>query len=109
MGFKCPICLKDFGTDKKAWQKHIDTEHYAVGADCVKVVRAVTGVTSKIRGGLPITPEEEKWIDNAIYAVDHLDGRTPLPTPKPEKPKTVKMPAKKKRKPLPKLKPLHKK
>lgn len=25
MGFRCPCCHKDFGNDKLAWQKHIET------------------------------------------------------------------------------------
>jgi len=46
MGFKCPICMKDFGTDKAHWKKHIDTEHYAAGADCVKLVKNMVETTS---------------------------------------------------------------
>ncbi|MCK5132075.1 MAG: hypothetical protein KAR40_07995 [Candidatus Sabulitectum sp.] len=38
MGFKCPICMDDFGTDKKSWHKHITTEHDEVGKDILDFV-----------------------------------------------------------------------
>lgn len=25
MGFRCPLCHKDFGVNKEAWSKHCDT------------------------------------------------------------------------------------
>lgn len=30
MGFRCPICKKDFGTEKEEFQKHIDLENYQI-------------------------------------------------------------------------------
>ena len=33
MGFKCPICLEDFGRDKSSWQKHISEKHHGAGLD----------------------------------------------------------------------------
>ena len=39
MGWKCPICLKDFGRDKDAQQKHMREEHNGAGADLEKIIR----------------------------------------------------------------------
>lgn len=38
MGFKCPMCLKDFGNSKDSWKKHVTTEHRGLGLEVVKVV-----------------------------------------------------------------------
>jgi uncharacterized C2H2 Zn-finger protein len=27
MGFKCPVCHKDFNTNKNSWKKHVSTAH----------------------------------------------------------------------------------
>ena len=35
MGFKCPLCLKDFDKDKAAWFAHIEKEHRGLGKDVV--------------------------------------------------------------------------
>ena len=39
MGFKCPVCLKDFKKDKKKWKDHIQKEHYGAGEDAVNFVQ----------------------------------------------------------------------
>lgn len=31
MGFKCPFCSTDFGTDKKQWETHVAVEHDGIG------------------------------------------------------------------------------
>jgi hypothetical protein len=31
MGFKCPVCLKDFKRDKKEWEKHCAEKHLGSG------------------------------------------------------------------------------
>ncbi len=31
MGYKCPICLEDFGKDKETWTQHCKKEHYGAG------------------------------------------------------------------------------
>ena len=54
MGFKCPVCLKDFGHDKKAWEKHCKNKHLALGEDMVNTLDKITG--SKIKH---ITQEEK--------------------------------------------------
>jgi len=38
MGYRCPICFKDFGKDKDAWEKHCEKEHYGAGKVMVKGV-----------------------------------------------------------------------
>lgn len=43
MGFRCPICLKDFGKNKEEWQEHITTSHFGAGDDCVKFIKKVAG------------------------------------------------------------------
>jgi hypothetical protein len=35
MGFRCPICSKDFDKDKDKWNEHISVEHYGAGKDVV--------------------------------------------------------------------------
>lgn len=50
MGFKCPICLKDFGNDKKEWEKHIQTKHDGIGLDIVYFVKK-TVKGEKKKGG----------------------------------------------------------
>ena len=30
MGFKCPVCKKDFGTEKEEFQEHLDLENYKI-------------------------------------------------------------------------------
>jgi len=42
MGFKCPLCLKDFKRNKKAWVKHCKEEHKGIGKDIVKAVKIIT-------------------------------------------------------------------
>lgn len=38
MGFKCPICLDDFGRDKSSWQKHTSEKHHGAGLDVVTFI-----------------------------------------------------------------------
>lgn len=42
MGFKCPMCLKDFGNSKAEWKEHIMSAHHGIGLDVVKVVEKST-------------------------------------------------------------------
>lgn len=39
MGFKCPVCMEDFGCDKAKWTKHIKESHAGAGDDIVSVVK----------------------------------------------------------------------
>lgn len=39
MGFKCPICLEDFGQNKEEWQKHCKEFHDGFGQDVVNIIR----------------------------------------------------------------------
>lgn len=38
MGFRCPLCFKDFGRDKKAWEDHCKNDHGGAAAIAVKAV-----------------------------------------------------------------------
>lgn len=38
MGFKCPICQKDFAKDRDAWSKHCTTCCGGAAGDIVKLV-----------------------------------------------------------------------
>lgn len=38
MGFKCPICLKDFANDKAERDKHCAEKHAGVGQDIIELV-----------------------------------------------------------------------
>lgn len=40
MGFKCPICLKDFLRDRIAWREHIESAHNGAGKDIERFVRS---------------------------------------------------------------------
>jgi len=42
MGWKCPICLKDFGRDKKSQQEHLEKEHRGIGAEIEKTLSKMT-------------------------------------------------------------------
>lgn len=42
MGFKCPICFKDFGTQKNKWKNHIEKAHNAIAKDIVNLVTKIT-------------------------------------------------------------------
>lgn len=41
MGFKCPICLEDFGKDKAAHEKHMQEKHDGLAADFKKALMNV--------------------------------------------------------------------
>jgi hypothetical protein len=43
MGFRCPVCSKDFGNNKNEWSKHIYNEHDGLGNDCVMCLRKIAG------------------------------------------------------------------
>ncbi len=43
MGFKCPICSKDFKTDKSSWEEHIKSDHDGTGLDFLNVLKSATG------------------------------------------------------------------
>jgi len=42
MGFKCPICLKDFKYDNKAMLEHTKVSHGGIGNDFIKVIENMT-------------------------------------------------------------------
>ena len=42
MGFKCPVCLKDFKKDKDSWIKHCKESHLGAGEDIIKFVKKIT-------------------------------------------------------------------
>jgi len=41
MGFKCPVCLKDFEKNKDEWLYHCRTEHLGAGEDIIKFIKRV--------------------------------------------------------------------
>ncbi len=49
MGFKCPVCLKDFSRDRIAWLGHIKEAHQGLGADAVTLVKKLTGEANEKR------------------------------------------------------------
>ncbi len=44
MGFKCPLCLEDFGRNKEAWEKHCKEAHKG---SAKIIVQAVTDLTAE--------------------------------------------------------------
>lgn len=47
MGFKCPICVKDFGHDKEGMLKHAETCCEGAGIDVYKLVTNLPGTKRK--------------------------------------------------------------
>jgi len=63
MGFKCPICLKDFAINKSAWEKHIKFAHDGVGNSIVDFVRCTaeqphTAATKTLPTARHVVPKE---------------------------------------------------
>ena len=44
MGFRCPICHKDFGQDNNALIKHSKEAHDGIAKDIIEVVKKITTV-----------------------------------------------------------------
>ncbi len=42
MGFRCPICLEDFGKDREKWGRHCKDKHDGLGKDAADLVREMT-------------------------------------------------------------------
>ena len=40
MGFKCPVCKKDFGTKKEEFQKHLDLENYKIDLNTLSYINS---------------------------------------------------------------------
>jgi hypothetical protein len=38
MGFKCPVCIQDFGRDQGAWKQHCDEAHDSLGAGIISAL-----------------------------------------------------------------------
>lgn len=59
MGFRCPACHEDFGTDRAAWEDHVNHCNYGVEGAAKAMVDMVKGtdittaesITGAIRGG----------------------------------------------------------
>ena len=58
MGWKCPICLQDFGKDKSAQEKHIKEAHNGAGVDVLKVLKNVVGDSGRTHDDLAWHKEE---------------------------------------------------
>ena len=41
MGFKCPICFKDFKANKKEWEKHCRENHNKLAFDMVNILSKI--------------------------------------------------------------------
>jgi len=41
MGFKCPICNKDFGRDRKDFNKHIETNHKGIAKTFLDEIKLI--------------------------------------------------------------------
>lgn len=44
MGFKCPVCMEDFGRDKDKWKEHCEKEHKGIGKDIVDSTIRITTI-----------------------------------------------------------------
>ncbi len=51
MGFRCPVCMKDFCRDKEKWEEHIKNEHDGIGKDIVNLLEKSCGDTRKGKKG----------------------------------------------------------
>ena len=40
MGFKCPVCKKDFGTEKEEFQEHLDLENYKINLNTLSYINS---------------------------------------------------------------------
>lgn len=49
MGFKCPVCKKDFGNQKQKWNEHIEKEHCGVGKKAVEYITKMCDATKPIQ------------------------------------------------------------
>lgn len=47
MGFKCPICMKDFGQSKEKWQDHCKQSHMGAGQDIINIIKDINKKTEK--------------------------------------------------------------
>jgi len=41
MGFRCPVCFKDFAHDKTEWEKHCVENHDGMARDVVTLVEII--------------------------------------------------------------------
>lgn len=41
MGFKCPVCFKDFKQNKKEWEKHCKEYHKGCAKDIVNLTTKI--------------------------------------------------------------------
>jgi len=42
MGFKCPVCKKDFKQKRDEWSDHCATAHFSIGANIVNILERAT-------------------------------------------------------------------
>lgn len=47
MGFKCPVCFKDFKTNKREWEEHCKKEHSGLGEYAVKLLKKIAEKPTK--------------------------------------------------------------
>jgi uncharacterized C2H2 Zn-finger protein len=47
MGFKCPFCHKDFGTNKKEWEEHCKKEHLGAADLVIKELKKLAEEDTK--------------------------------------------------------------
>ena len=49
MGFKCPVCMKDFKIDIKKWKKHLKEEHNGIGIDIFEKILIKEDIAKSIK------------------------------------------------------------
>lgn len=56
MGFRCPVCVADFGQDKSAWHEHIASKHQGAGLDILNLVTVWSNACRQAKAAQPKTP-----------------------------------------------------
>jgi len=49
MGFKCPVCKKDFGIKKNRFDKHIKNKHNGVANMCTEALTNAYDALAKLK------------------------------------------------------------
>lgn len=48
MGYRCPVCMKDFGVEKEKWSSHCQVEHFGAAKIYVDTVKKIARGTGEI-------------------------------------------------------------
>ena len=60
MGFKCPVCIKDFGLNKDEWEDHIKTEHRGISLDILRVIKKIAEPDNNALHLTPSRPRQRR-------------------------------------------------